>query len=560
MSSPDPAAVTDAMAGKDTALSPPSDAVMAAAAEAATLDWNDHEAVLTNRLNMFRILAGSAHPYDEVSRRALFDREIRRANNFASSQNHGLVVGLTERWVDRLVEESWLPVLETVDAANDDFIRTTDDRHVARVQKFWEKVRDNGFVYSAPYEGPYCVGCEEFKLPGDLVDGTGEYEGQQVCQVHSRPVEHLREDNWFFQLSAFADRLIEHYEAHPEAVRPQSAYNEVMAFLKQGLVDISMSRSSVDWGIPLPWDDTQVVYVWFDALLNYATATGYGSEAGTDDAARYATTWPANVHLVGKDILRFHAVYWPAMLLAAGEPLPSQVFAHGWLLVGGEKMSKSKLTGIAPEDIIDHFGSDAFRYYFMRAINFGQDGSFSWEDMSARYTSELANGLGNLASRSTAMVGKYRDGVLPEPGPLTAAEDAVVERLASATTNADAAMDELDFSTAIGEIRSVVELVNQYVTEVEPWVLAKDDANAQRLDTVLYTMCEVLRAVAVLYNAVMPKAMASLWSQLGAGEALGALAAQRIADAGRWGQLPPGSTITKGDALFPRLPDEPTEA
>ena len=465
-----------------------------------------------------------------------------------------------QAWVDRLVEESWLPVLETVDAANDDFIRTTDERHVARVQKFWEKVRDNGFVYSAPYEGPYCVGCEEFKLPGDLVDGTGEYEGQQVCPVHSRPVEQLREDNSFFQLSAFADRLIEHYEAHPEAVRPQSAYNEVMAFLRAGLVDISMSRSSVDWGIPLPWDDTQVVYVWFDALLNYATATGYGSEAGTDDAARYATTWPANVHLVGKDILRFHAVYWPAMLLAAGEPLPAQVFAHGWLLVGGEKMSKSKLTGIAPEDIIDHFGSDAFRYYFMRAIGFGQDGSFSWEDMSARYTSELANGLGNLASRSTAMVGKYRDGALPEPGPLTAAEDAVVERLASATTNADAAMDELDFSTAIAEIRGVVELVNQYVTEVEPWVLAKDDANAERLDTVLYTMCEVLRAVAVLYNAVMPKAMASLWSQLGAGEALGALAAQRIADAGRWGQLPPGSTITKGDALFPRLPDEPMEA
>ena len=465
-----------------------------------------------------------------------------------------------QAWVDRLVEESWLPVLETVDAANDDFIRTTDERHVARVQKFWEKVRDNGFVYSAPYEGPYCVGCEEFKLPGDLSDGTGEYEGQQVCPVHSRPVEQLREDNWFFQLSAFADRLIEHYEAHPEAVRPQSAYNEVMAFLKQGLVDISMSRSSVDWGIPLPWDDNQVVYVWFDALLNYATATGYGSETGTDDAARYATTWPANVHLVGKDILRFHAVYWPAMLLAAGEPLPAQVFAHGWLLVGGEKMSKSKLTGIAPEDIIDHFGSDAFRYYFMRAISFGQDGSFSWEDMSARYTSELANGLGNLASRSTAMVGKYRDGALPEPGPLTAAEDAVVERLASATTSADAAMDELDFSTAIAEIRGVVELVNQYVTEVEPWVLAKDDANAQRLDTVLYTMCEVLRAVAVLYNAVMPKAMASLWSQLGAGEALGALAAQRIADAGRWGQLPPGSTITKGDALFPRLPDEPTES
>jgi len=325
-------------------------------------------------------------------------------------------------------------------------------------------------------------------------------------------------------------------------------------------VDISMSRSSVDWGIPLTWDDGQVVYVWFDALLNYATATGYGSEPGSEEAARYATTWPADVHLVGKDILRFHAVYWPAMLLAAGEPLPKQVFAHGWLLVGGEKMSKSKLTGIAPEQIIDHFGSDAFRYYFMRAISFGQDGSFSWEDMSARYTSELANGLGNLASRSTAMVGKYREGVLPEPGPLTPAEDAVVERLASAAAAADAAIEELDFAGAIGEIRSVVELVNQYVTEVEPWVLAKDEANAERLNTVLYTMCEALRAVAVLYNPVMPKAMSSLWSQLGAEVELGALAAQRVSEVGRWGQLPPGSTITKGDALFPRLSDEPAEA
>ena len=310
----------------------------------------------------------------------------------------------------------------------------------------------------------------------------------------------------------------------------------------------------------MSWDPDQVVYVWFDALLNYATAVGYGSEPGTDEAARYATTWPADVHLVGKDILRFHAVYWPAMLLAADQPLPKQVFAHGWLLVGGEKMSKSKLTGIAPEQIIDHFGSDAFRYYFMRAINFGQDGSFSWEDMAARYTAELANGLGNLASRATAMVARYRDGVLPEPDPLSEAEQAVVDRLSAASAAADNAMNELDFSTAIAQIRSVVELVNQYVTEVEPWVLAKEEANAGRLDTVLYTMCEALRAVAVLYNPLMPKAMSSLWQQLGAQEALGDLAAQRIDEVARWGQLPAGAHITKGDALFPRLADDSPES
>jgi len=460
-----------------------------------------------------------------------------------------------QQWVDRLVTEAWLPVLGTIDAANDDFIRTTESRHVERVQKFWETVKANGYVYSAPYQGPYCVGCEEFKLPGDLVEGAGEYAGQMVCPVHGRPAEELQETNWFFQLSAFQQALIDHYEAHPDAVAPKSAYNEVMSFLRQGLVDISMSRSSVSWGIPLPWDPSQVTYVWFDALLNYATAVGYGAEPGTPDAELFARTWPCDVHLVGKDILRFHAVYWPAMLLAAGVPLPRKVFAHGWLLVGGEKMSKSKLTGIAPAQIIDHFGSDAFRYYFMRAINFGQDGSFSWEDMSARYTSELANGLGNLASRATAMVNKYCEGVVPEATAYTDAELALKNQLASVVPAADSAMEELDFSTAIGQVRAFIEAVNGYVTEVEPWVLAKDEANRERLNTVLYTICESLRAVAILYNPVMPQAMQSLWEQLGAHESLGPLAEQTVVSAGEWGRLPVGSIATKGAALFPRLED-----
>ena len=459
-----------------------------------------------------------------------------------------------QEWVDRLVHDAWLPVLGTIDAANDDFIRTTESRHVQRVQKFWETVKDNGYVYSAPYQGPYCVGCEEFKLPGDLVEGTGEFAGQLVCPVHGRPAEELQEDNWFFRLSAFGQALIEHYEANPDAVQPRSAYNEVMSFLRQGLVDISMSRSSVSWGIPLPWDPRQVVYVWFDALLNYATAVGYGSEPGTADAERYARTWPCDVHLVGKDILRFHAVYWPAMLMAAGQPLPRKVFAHGWLLVGGEKMSKSKLTGIAPAQIIDHFGADAFRYYFMRAIAFGQDGSFSWEDMSARYTAELANGLGNLASRATAMINRYCEGNLPAPDVYSPAEQALIDMLATIVPAADTAFDELDFATAIGHVRGFIEAVNGYVTDVEPWVLAKDPANTARLHTVLYTICECLRAIAVLYNAVMPTAMQSMWEQIG-GSDLGPLGEQRIAAVAEWGQLRPGSRITKGDALFPRLED-----
>ena len=462
-----------------------------------------------------------------------------------------------QQWVDRLVEDAWLPVLGTVDAANDDFIRTTEPRHEQRVQRFWEAVRDNGFVYSAMYEGPYCVGCEEFKLPGDLLEGEGEFAGQQVCPVHGRPVEQLQEENWFFRLSAFQDRLLEHYEAHPEAVQPRSAYNEVTSFIRQGLQDISMSRSSVSWGIPLPWDGGQVIYVWFDALLNYATAVGYGAEPGSHDADLFERVWPPDVNLVGKDILRFHAVYWPAMLMAAGLEPPRKVFAHGWLLVGGEKMSKSKLTGIAPSQIIDTFGSDAFRYYFLRAIQFGQDGSFSWEDMHARYTAELANGLGNLASRATAMVGKYFDGELPAAHDFGPAEREIEEALSAAAVAADAAMLELDFSTGIVAVKDFVDRVNGYVTEQEPWALAKDEANRERLAVVLCTVCEALRAVAVLYNPLMPKAMTSLWEQLGAAAMLGPLAEQRVADVARWGQLPAGTRVTKGAALFPRIEESP---
>ncbi|HZP50989.1 methionine--tRNA ligase, partial [Actinocrinis sp.] len=252
-----------------------------------------------------------------------------------------------QEWTDRLVESAWKPALVTIDAANDDFIRTTERRHTERVQEFWQRLYDAGEVYKGSYEGPYCVGCEEFKLPGELLDGEGEYAGQKVCAIHGTPVEYIAEENYFFRMSAYTERLLEHYEAHPEFVQPASARNEVVSFVKQGLQDLSISRSSFDWGIPIPWDPKHVLYVWIDALLNYATAIGLDAPSAADKE-KFERTWPADVHLVGKDILRFHAVIWPAMLLAAGLPLPKQVFGHGWLLVGGEKMSKSKLTGIAP--------------------------------------------------------------------------------------------------------------------------------------------------------------------------------------------------------------------
>ena len=455
-----------------------------------------------------------------------------------------------QAWADNLVNKSWLPVLDVIDVANDDFIRTTQSRHTERVQAYLSKLKDLGFIYEGSYEGPYCVGCEEFKLPGDLL--TGE-NGEQLCPIHSKPVELVSETNWFFKLSAFTDQLIAHYEKNPKAIRPESAYNEVMSFLRSGLQDLSISRSTFDWGIKVPWDESQVVYVWFDALLNYATAIGLGDDPASDGGKKFAETWPADVHLVGKDILRFHAVIWPAMLLAGSLPLPGCVFAHGWLLVGGEKMSKSKLTGISPQSIVDLVGSDAFRYYFMRAIIFGQDGSFSWEDLVARYTSELANGLGNLASRVEAMVGKYFDGKLPEQGELTSAETLLVDLLAKTAEVSDKAIRDFDFQGGIVAVKEFIDAVNLYVTEQEPWAVAKDESQKNRLGTILYTVCESLRAIAALYQPIMPKSMTQLWSEIGATESG---LTQSLVEVGKWGQLKPGVTITKGETMFPRL-EEP---
>jgi len=414
-----------------------------------------------------------------------------------------------QSWADKLVENSWKPTWKALNIANDDFIRTTEPRHMERVQRFLQGLKDTGHIY---------------------------------------------EGNWFFRLSAFVEPLLEHYRKNPDACEPASARNEVVSFLEGGVSDLSISRSSFSWGIPVPWDTKQVVYVWFDALLNYATAVGLGDEVGTPGAKEFAEKWPADVHLVGKDILRFHAVIWPAMLMAAGLPVPRKVFAHGWLLVGGEKMSKSKLTGIAPADITDFFGVDAFRYYFLRAIPFGTDGSFSWEDMVARYTSELANDFGNLASRAIAMIEKYCDGKIPS----IAQEPALASAAAAAVHAADEKITALDFQGGILAILEFCKSVNGYVTEKAPWVLAKDPANKSELDRVLYATCESLRILAVLFHPVMPETSQKLWRALGA-TTLGELSTQRIYDVARWGQLPAGAQTSRGEVLFPRLPDNASE-
>ncbi|WP_327696123.1 methionine--tRNA ligase [Streptomyces sp. NBC_00459] len=463
-----------------------------------------------------------------------------------------------QQWADKLVDEAWKPLWEHLNIANDDFIRTTEKRHTDRVQEFVQDLHDKGEIYKGGYEGPYCVGCEEYKLPGDLIETADVAEDgtrTKLCAIHKKPVEILKEENYFFKLSEYGEKLLAHYEANPDFIQPESARNEVVNFVRQGLQDLSISRSTFDWGVPVPWDDKHVIYVWVDALLNYATAVGYN-----ENPEKFGNTFPADVHLVGKDILRFHAIIWPAMLMAQGLPLPGKVAANGWLMVGGEKMSKSNLTGIKPQDLTSHFGVDAYRWYFLRAITFGQDGSFSWEDFSARYTSELANDYGNLASRVAAMVGKYFGGALPEATAAGEAEKAVQDGMAKAAAEADRRIgDEVDFQGGILAIFDFVKQVNGYITEQEPWKVAKDESpeGRSRLATILYTAAESLRAVAVLLNPVMPETSQKLWDSLGADAVLGALADQRVADAATWGRLPAGATITKGAVLFPRLEEKP---
>ena len=495
------------------------------------------------------------HAYTEVAADVLTRWHRQRGENaflLTGTDEHGekilrtAVANKTEPqdWADQLVRDSWLPLLETIDIDNQDFIRTTEPRHEKNVQKFLQHLYDTGFIYRGSYEGNYCVGCEEYKTEADLIDGEGAFEGQPVCAIHTRPVEKLEETNYFFKLSEFEDRLLALYNENPTFIQPESAKNEVVSFVRRGLEDLSISRSKekFDWGIDIPWDDSHITYVWFDALLNYITAIGYG-----EDQAKFESLWPASVQVVGKDILRFHAVIWPAMLMAAGLETPRQVFGHGWLLVGGEKMSKSKLTGIAPEQITDTFGSDAFRYYFMKAIAFGQDGSFSWEDLSARYQSELANGFGDLAARSIAMVNRCFDGVVPPPGSYTEADPQIPAAAAKAVTDADEAIERIAIHDAIGSVWTLVDELNNYITVQEPWVLAKDEANRERLATVLYTTVEGLRSLSILLAPVMPKATAKL-----AG-ALGVAADSTIASAGVWGGIVPGTKLGELEALFPRI-------
>jgi methionyl-tRNA synthetase len=435
-----------------------------------------------------------------------------------------------QEFVDRnspTFAEAW----KLLDIANDDFIRTTEERHKRAVQQFLQVVYDSGDIELGTYEGLYCVSCEAYYTEDELIDGN--------CPIHERPVERVTEENYFFKLSRYEQRLLDHYEAHPEAVQPTTRLNEVLGFIRQGLLDFSMSRTSISWGVPLPWDPNHVAYVWFDALFNYCTAVGYG-----EDRDRFDRYWPVDYHLIGKDILRFHAVYWPAMLMAAGEAPPKCVFAHGWLLVGGQKMSKTRLNAIRPADLVADFGVDGFRYHFLADQRFGPDGDFSYEAMVARYNADLANNFGNLANRVLNMAVNYCSGIVPdarEDGPLVDAAAAAFEGLQTG-------MAKLDFSGGLFALWELIRAANAFIEDRQPWVTHK--AGDATTAAVLGDCLETLRIVALLASPVIPNASAELWRRLGLD---GRPEDQRLPEAAVWGGLPAGARLEKGTPLFPRI-------
>jgi methionyl-tRNA synthetase len=443
-----------------------------------------------------------------------------------------------KEFLDRIVP-TWTELWKALDISYDDFIRTTEKRHEGPVGKFVQALYDNGEIYLGTYEGLYCVACEAFKLPGELIDGK--------CPLHGIEPELVKEDNYFFRLSKYRERLIELYESS-SFVEPEARRNEVLGKVRQGLDDLSISRVSFDWGIPIPWDPKHVIYVWVDALLNYITAIGYGGGDGMFEAI-----WPADIHLIGKDILWFHSVIWPAMLMALDLPLPRTVFAHGFLQVGGQKMSKTRLTGISPHTLLETFGSDGYRYYFLREISFGQDGSFSWESMLARYNSDLANDLGNLVSRVLTMVTRYLGGTIPDPAgedELQPPDRALRDTFSSCFEDMEAAVDRIAPHDALKAAWGFVRKANAYVEEVAPWVLAKEDAQRRRLEVVLYQLLDGLRLMSLMLSPATPRAAQQLWERLGL---TGEVARRSYPEDARWGLLPGGGGVAAGAGLFPRL-------
>ncbi|MBU2600609.1 MAG: methionine--tRNA ligase [Actinobacteria bacterium] len=426
-------------------------------------------------------------------------------------------------------------VVRKVDATNDFFIRTTDAEHEAFVQRFVERCRENGDIFEGSYSGLYCSACEAYYIEENLVDG--------LCPDHGTAPSFMEEKNHFFRLSAYQDRLAQHYRANPDFVKPRHRYNEALSFIDQGLDDISISRATLKWGIPVPWDHSQVIYVWVDALINYLSALHYAP--GDDLVSRF---WPATYHMMAQDILKFHGIIWPALLLSAGYELPEHLFIHGYLKLGGEKMSKTRGNVMDPFPLIEEYGPDPFRFYCFREVNFGQDGMVGEDSFRARYNAELANDLGNLLSRSVSMIVKYRGGAVPAPAGRTPDSSPLVADAAAAEATAKSRLEEMELTGALEAIWEFVRRLNRYVEEQAPWKLAKAGEDAA-LDGTLYDLAEGLRVLAVLLHAYMPGTSREIMSRVGQTAEIADFAWQEAS----WGRLEPGATLVAGAPLFPRI-------
>ncbi len=439
---------------------------------------------------------------------------------------------------DRVVKR-FQALWDKLNISHTDFIRTSQERHKKGVHYLFKKLFASDDIYLGEYEDWYCTPCETFWTETQLIEGC--------CPDCGRPTDKLKEESYFFRMSKYQEALLQHIEENPDFIQPRSRRNEILNFVREGLRDLSISRTSFSWGIPVPDNEKHVIYVWFDALTNYITALGYPD--GKDQ--NFEKFWPANVHIIGKDILRFHTVYWPTFLLAAGIPLPEKVFAHGWWTVEGQKMSKSLANVVEPNMLIDKYGADAIRYFLLREVPFGLDGDFSHSSLIHRINSDLANDLGNLVSRSTAMVNKYCDGVLPAVSILNESDEAFIGRFEPVIERVNQLMNEQAFNKTLQAIWELISAANKYIDDSSPWALAKDPAQQERLGTVLYNLLEAVRLVALLVGPFLPDTAKSIMSTLGQPEA-----ELNLIDNSRWGLLQPGTPIAKAAPLFPRIEAE----